>query len=147
MLNRSVHAASTAVITTGRYSGLHPASTALMATFSTVHSTRSGGTTATTSSGARVVPVSMRATRSGVGGTTGRPSPQPRSKPAPTSSPGAPRATGRGRVWGGPGGERRATWEVVRVGAHPSPGGGDPPPAGDTQQRRDRLEVERERDV
>ena len=57
MLNSSVHAASTAASTTGRYSGLQPAITALIATFSTVHSTRSGGTTATTSSGARVVPV------------------------------------------------------------------------------------------
>ena len=53
MLNSSVHAASTAASTTGRYSGRQPASTALTATFSTVHSTRSGGTTATTSSGAR----------------------------------------------------------------------------------------------
>src|SRR5207245_11622943 len=70
MLNSSVHAASTAVITTGRYSGLQPASTALMATFSTVHSTRSGGTTATTSVWSRVVPVSMRAARRGAGGPT-----------------------------------------------------------------------------
>ena len=77
MLNSSVHAASTAASTTGRYSGWQPAITALIATFSTVHSTRSGGTTATTSSGSRVVPVSMRATRSWVGGTTGRPSVQP----------------------------------------------------------------------
>ena len=79
MLNSSVHAASTAASTTGRYSGRHPAITALTATFSTVHSTRSGGTTATTSSGARVVPASIRSTRSSVGGTTGRPSVQPRS--------------------------------------------------------------------
>src|SRR4029453_19257520 len=71
MLNSSVHAASTAVITTGRYSGLQPASTELMATFSTVHSTRSGGTTATTSSGSRVVPVSMRGTAPGGGGGGG----------------------------------------------------------------------------
>ncbi len=65
MLNSSVQIASTIVITHGRYSGLHPAITALIAIFSTVTSTRSGGTTATTSSGARVVPSSMRSTRSG----------------------------------------------------------------------------------
>ena len=70
MLNSSVHAASTAASTTGMYSGLQPAITALIATFSTVHSTRSGGTIATTSSGSRVVPASIRSTRSGVGGTT-----------------------------------------------------------------------------
>ena len=85
MLNSSVHAASTAASTTGRYSGLQPAITALIATFSTVHSTRSGGTTATTSSGSRVVPSSMRSTAS-VGGTTGRPSVQPRSNIASMSS-------------------------------------------------------------
>ena len=43
MLNSSVHAASTAASTTGRYSGRQPAITAFTATFSTVHSTRSGG--------------------------------------------------------------------------------------------------------
>ena len=79
MLNRSVHAAWTAARTTGKCSGLHPAMTALIATFSTVTGTRSGGTTAMTSSGARRVPSSMRSTRAGVGGTTGRPSVQPRS--------------------------------------------------------------------
>ena len=81
-----MHAASTAVNTTGKYSGLHPAITALMATFSTVHSTKSGGTTAITSSGARFVPCSMRYTRSCVGGTTGNPSDHPRSKQASISS-------------------------------------------------------------
>ena len=78
-LNSSVHAASTAASTTGRYSGLQPASTALIATFSTVHGTRSGGTTATTSCGSRRVPSSIACTRRSVGGTTGRPSVQPRS--------------------------------------------------------------------
>ena len=57
MLNSSLQTASTAASTQGRYSGRHPAITALMATFSTVTSIRSGGTTATTSSGARVVPL------------------------------------------------------------------------------------------
>src|SRR5689334_20630419 len=78
MLNASVQAASTAVITQGRYSGLQPAITAAIATFSTVTSARSGGTVATTSSGARGVPVSIASTRCSVGGTTGRPSAQPR---------------------------------------------------------------------
>src|SRR5262247_326602 len=78
MLKASVQAASTAAITTGRYSGLQPAITALIATFSTVQGARSGGTTATTSSAARVVPSSIASTRSGVGGTSGSPSLQPR---------------------------------------------------------------------
>ena len=86
MLNSSVQAASTAASTTGRYSGRQPAITALTATFSTVHGTRSGGTTATGSSGSRSVPSSMRSTRAGVGGTTGRPSVQPRSYMASISS-------------------------------------------------------------
>ncbi len=77
-LNSAVQAASTAASTTGRYSGRQPAITALTATFSTVQSTRSGGTTATTSSGALDVPASMASTRSGVGGTTGNPSDHPR---------------------------------------------------------------------
>ena len=71
-------AASTAASTTGRYSGRQPASTAFTATFSTVHSARSGGIRPSTSAGSRVVPCSMRSTRSGVGGTTGSPSLQPR---------------------------------------------------------------------
>ena len=43
-----------------------------MATFSTVTSTRSGGTVATMSWASRVVPSSIRSTRSSVGGTTGQ---------------------------------------------------------------------------
>lgn len=77
-LKASVQAASTLASTTGRYSGVHPAITALIATFSTLHSTRSGGTQATISSGLRVVPESMASTRSAVGGTSGSPSLQPR---------------------------------------------------------------------
>ena len=63
MLNSSVQIASTAVSTHGRYSGRQPAITAAMATFSTVVSTRSGGTVATISSGSRLVPSSIRRTR------------------------------------------------------------------------------------
>ncbi len=86
MLNRSVQAASTAASTTGRYSGLQPAITALIATCSTVTGTSAGGTTATTSCGSRLVPSSIRRTRASVGGTTGRPSVQPRSNMASASS-------------------------------------------------------------
>src|SRR5215470_7066344 len=63
MLNSVVQAASSAVRTTGRYSGRQPAIRALIAAFSTVHSARSGGTTATTSCGSRLVASSMRRTR------------------------------------------------------------------------------------
>lgn len=85
-LNSVVHAASTAASTTGRYSGRHPASTALTATFSTVTGTRLGGTTATTSPGSRAVPSSIRSTRACVGATTGSPSDQPRPWRASASS-------------------------------------------------------------
>ncbi len=90
MLNSSVQAASTAARITGMNSGRQPAMTALIATFSTVQSARSGGTTATTSFGCRLVPESILSTRSGVGGTTGRPSVQPRSKHASISSSRSP---------------------------------------------------------
>ena len=78
ILNSSLHTASSAVIIQGKYSGSAPAITALIAIFSTVSSTKFGGAMATTSCGLRVVPVSMRSTRSGVGGMTGKPSVQPR---------------------------------------------------------------------
>ena len=86
ILNSSVQTASIAAITHGKYSGRQPAITALIAIFSTVSSTKSGGATATTSCGAREVPASMRITRSGVGGTTGKPSVKPRAKSASNSS-------------------------------------------------------------
>ena len=95
MLNSSVHAAPTAVKTHGRYSGLQPAITAAIATFSTVISTRSGGTVATMSDGARVVPASIAITRSSVGGTTGRPSVQPRLNIISTGSSAAATSTRR----------------------------------------------------
>ena len=90
MLNSSVQTASRAASTTGRYSGRQPAITELTATFSTVHSTRFGGTRATTSSAALDVPSSIRSTRASVGGTNGSPSVQPRSYSASTSSSRAP---------------------------------------------------------
>ena len=57
MQNSSRQAASTAARTTGRYSGLQPAMTALIATFSMVHGTLSGGMMPMNSAGERVVPV------------------------------------------------------------------------------------------
>ena len=79
MQKLSSSAASTAASTTGMYSGLQPAITALTATFSTVQGWRLGGARPSTSPGSRVVPSSMASTRASVGGTTGRPSDQPRS--------------------------------------------------------------------
>ena len=79
MQNASRRAASTAASATGMYSGLQPAMTAFIATFSTVQGALSGGMRPMSSSGARVVPASMRKTRASVGGTTGKPSDQPRS--------------------------------------------------------------------
>jgi hypothetical protein len=77
------------------YSGLQPAITALIATFSTVQDARLGGISPTTSSGLRSVPPSMRRMRSSVGGTTGRPSVQPRSKQASIGSSQLPTAISR----------------------------------------------------
>ncbi len=78
-VNFGTNAASKAPSTTGRYSGRQPAITALIATFSTVQSTRFGGIFPITSCHGRKVPPSMRKMRSSVGGTTGKPSLQPRS--------------------------------------------------------------------
>src|ERR1044071_1117165 len=61
-------------MTTGRYSERHTALTALIAIFSTVAGAHLGGMDPMTSCGSRFVPASIRATRSGVGGTIGSPS-------------------------------------------------------------------------
>src|SRR5215472_2005468 len=61
-------------MTTGRYSGKHPAMTALMAIFSMVAGAHLGGIGPMTSCGSRFVPPSIFSTRSGVGGTIGNPS-------------------------------------------------------------------------
>ena len=65
---------------TGKYSGRAPAITAFTATRSTVYSQASrkwvGRIRPTTSSGRRLVPASMAATRSSVGSTMGRQSVQ-----------------------------------------------------------------------
>ena len=71
--------ALTAASTTGKCSGLHPAITALMATFSTVALPLIGGIRPNTSEGASRPASSMARTRSSVGGTMGSPSVQPRS--------------------------------------------------------------------
>ena len=99
MLKGSESAASTAAITTGMYSGAQPAMTALMATFSTVIGCRSGGSRPRTSLGSRFVPLSMRCTRSRVGGTVGSPSDQPREYIASNSSSCSPTSTRR--AWNG----------------------------------------------
>src|SRR5262249_19730061 len=103
--NRGAAPASTAAIPTGRCSGRQPAMTALMAIFSTVARPKPGSSTATTSAGARRVPASMRATRSGVGGTSGKPSLQPRSRKMPwvasSGSPPAPQSRAAGAAGGG----------------------------------------------
>ena len=84
---------------TGMYSGLQPAITALIAAFSTVQGGRLGGTLPITSSGLRRVPRSMRRMRASVGGTTGRPSVQPRSKQASIGSSHSPtRSAARGEA-------------------------------------------------
>ena len=86
--NSGASAASTTARTTGMYSGLQPAITALIATFSTVHGALFGGIAPITSCASRLVPPSIRSTRTGVGGTTGSPSLQPREKHSSCSSSG-----------------------------------------------------------
>ena len=94
--------ASTAAMTTGMYSGRHPAMTALMATFSAVITRPRTGSTPMTSEGWRPTMSRNRRTFSSVGGTTGSPSVQPReymyskasSRPPSTSARWEIRASG-----------------------------------------------------
>jgi hypothetical protein len=74
----SSHIASTPAITTGMYSGRQPAITAFTAIFSTVARPKFGGTSATSASPGRRAAATAAATRSRVGGTTGKPSVTPR---------------------------------------------------------------------
>ena len=69
--------ASAAAISTGRAVALHPAMTALAATASTVAWAMRGGTGPSDVVGEWSVPVSIRSTRSGVGGITAMPSLHP----------------------------------------------------------------------
>ncbi len=71
--------ARTAATTTGKYSGRQPAITALIAACSAVTVTSRVGTVPRTASGARPAVARKASTFSGVAGTTGRPSVQPRS--------------------------------------------------------------------
>src|SRR5215510_16479128 len=68
---------STAATTTGMYSGLQPAITALMATFSAVIETERWVMKPISSLASRPAAASMASTRSTVGGTTGSPSLHP----------------------------------------------------------------------
>src|SRR5688572_10487153 len=74
MLNSSRMMCLTAPSTTGRYSGLHPAISAWIATVRTVAGSSAGGINPTSSSGSRRVPESIHWTRASVGVTTGKPS-------------------------------------------------------------------------
>src|SRR5437899_11490392 len=76
-LNCLLRIAFTAVTITGKYSGFHPAITALTASVAIVASPRRGGIGPSEKDGSRSVNVSIRATRSSVGGTIGIPSVQP----------------------------------------------------------------------
>lgn len=69
--------ASTAATSKGMCLGSHPAMTALTAIFPTVATPSSGGSVAMGKSSGRSYPASMALTRSGVGGTSGSPSPSP----------------------------------------------------------------------
>src|SRR5215813_7481113 len=82
----SSHIASTPAMITGMYAGRQPAMTALTAIFSTVPRPKLGGTKAMRSLASRPEPATMAATRSRVGGITGRPSVTPRSKSASKGS-------------------------------------------------------------
>ena len=92
---RSCNAASTLAITIGKYSGLQPAMTALIAIFSIEQGTLSGGTLPIISAASRSLPFSIRITLKGVGGTTGRPSLQPLSKQASMISSASANSTAR----------------------------------------------------
>src|SRR5437870_2470952 len=100
-LNCLLRIAFTAVTITGKYSGLHPAITALTASVAIVASPQRGGIGPSEKDGSRSLKISIRATRSSVGGTIGIPSVQPslanRSKIASGSSATVMRVT---NPWG-----------------------------------------------
>ena len=73
------HTARTAATTTGMWSGVQPAMTAAMATFSTVAAPSIGPICPSTRSPSSPVASTMRSTRAAVGTMTGRPSVQPSS--------------------------------------------------------------------
>ena len=85
-LNRGSSKASIAAITTGKYSGKHPAITALAANFSTVARPPRGAISPTTSSAERPDASTNARTRPTVGGTTGSPSVHPASNASACAS-------------------------------------------------------------
>ncbi|PYM16005.1 MAG: hypothetical protein DMD81_13615 [Candidatus Rokuibacteriota bacterium] len=96
-MNGFARIALTAVTTTGKYAGRQPAMTALTASVRIVASPQRGGIGPSETSGSRSVAASIRATRSPVGATMGRPSVHPsranRSKIASGSSSTVKRST------------------------------------------------------
>ena len=78
-LNAGSVIASVAATRTGMYSGRQPAITALMASSSALRTRSRSGISPSTWSGARPAASRKARTRFSVGGTTGRPSVQPRS--------------------------------------------------------------------
>ena len=97
-------------------------SSELMATFSTVHSDRFGGTSATSSSELRVVPSNMAVTRNSVGGTTGSPSVHPRSNIASCSSSRAASSTRRDLSMEPPNLDRNSSTRPGSTVKEPQPG-------------------------
>src|SRR5206468_12170051 len=76
-LNGLLRMAFTAVMMMGKYSGLHPAITALTASVAIVASPQRGGIGPSDEHGSTSLKASICATRSSVGGTIGSPSVQP----------------------------------------------------------------------
>ena len=85
-LNWGSHIASSVAATTGKYSGRQPAMTALTAAFSAVMTRPLTGSAPRMSEGIRPPASSAARTLSSVGGTTGSPSVQPRSRNASNSA-------------------------------------------------------------
>ena len=75
--------------TSGKYSGKQPAITALAAIFSTVATPFNGGMTPTGASAFMPLAANIFSTAANVGGKTGKPSVQPRSKKQPNISAGS----------------------------------------------------------
>src|SRR5712691_644389 len=91
-LNSGSPTALRAAPTTGKYSGRHPAITALIAACHAVTERSRTGSWSSTSSARQGPPASMRSTSGTVGGTTGRPSVQPSEKQTSTPCQGSSRS-------------------------------------------------------
>ena len=174
MLNSSVHAASTAASTTGRYSGRQPAITALIATFSTVHVDEVGrddgrrsrrvARGAARASAARARPSAAPA--AGRRSSRARTSPRCSSSPAPSSTRRAARpvvavrirsrsmmpgsrclAPQPGRNVGQLGAEHVEAGDALPLGAAPAIGALHLAPVVEAEQRRHGVDAQPERDV